>query len=330
MYYVRPRLNRDVKYFVERTSALASEKTFFIVNPSSGNGSTGREWPKIVATAKARLGSFEVFLTEKPGDATHIARNRLLDGYNRIICVGGDGTLNEVVNGFMDAAGPIRPQALLGFLPNGTGCDFCRTVCRDKGLQGLLNMIQAGPVRTIDLGRLKYQDHSGQTGIRYFHNITSFGLGGEVVERVNRTSKACGPFFSFIWATLIGIFIYQKKQVRYQIDEAPPQEVTIMNIAVANGQYHGGGMQVAPDALVDDGLFHITVIRDLSLPEIFWHLPKLYTGQIKKIKKVSTFTGRKIVADSQQQVMLDVDGEQPGRLPVEIEIVPKAIRMLLP
>jgi diacylglycerol kinase (ATP) len=88
-------------------------------------------------------------------------------------------------------------------------------------------------------------------------------------------------------------------------------------------------MQVAPDARVDDGLFHITVIGNLSLPEIFWHLPKLYNGKIKRIKKVFTLTGRKVVAASEQTVLLDVDGEQPGRLPVEIEIVPAAIRMIL-
>jgi YegS/Rv2252/BmrU family lipid kinase len=259
-----------------------------------------------------------------------LARRKLVEGFTRIICVGGDGTLNEVINGFMDASGSVRPEAKLGFLPNGTGCDFCRTVSKNMSLENALDIIQADRSRTIDLGRLRYQDHEGRAGIRYFINITSFGLGGEVVDRVNRTSKACGPFLSFIWATLVGIFIYDSKRVRFRVDEGPEQQVAIMNIAVANGQFHGGGMQVAPDARVDDGLFHITLIGELSLPEVFWHLPKLYTGQIKKIKKVSILTGRKIIAVSDQKVLLDVDGEQPGCLPVEIDIVPAAVRMLLP
>jgi YegS/Rv2252/BmrU family lipid kinase len=309
---------------------LHSGKTVFIVNPSSGNGSTGRKWPQIEAAAKEHLGPFETRMTTGPGDATQLTRTELLEGCNRIVCVGGDGTLNEVVNGFMDEAGAIRPEALLGFLPNGTGCDFCRTVCAKTSPENALDVIRAGRVSAIDLGRVKFRDHAGCSRIRYFHNITSFGLGGEVVERVNRTSKACGPFLSFIWATIVGIFVYGEKSVRFQVDDGPPQDVTIMNIAVANGQYHGGGMQVAPDARVDDGLFHITVIRDLSLPEIFWHLPKLYNGHIKKIKQVSILTGRKIVAVSEQRVLLDVDGEQPGCLPVEIEIVPAAVRMIIP
>jgi len=239
-------------------------------------------------------------MTTGPGDATHLTRRHLLNGCDRIVCVGGDGTLNEVINGFMDESGPIRPGALLGFIPNGTGCDFCRTVCKDTGLEKSLDMIHTGHNRTIDVGRLHYRDHQGQTRKRYFHNITSFGLGGEVVDRVNHTSKAFGPFFSFIWATLVSIFIYGKKHVRFRVDDGIEQEVTILNIAVANGQYHGGGMQVAPDACTDDGIFHITVIGNLSLPEIFWHLPKLYNGKIKRIKKVFTLTGRKMVAASEQ------------------------------
>ena len=313
----------------DRRQLLDSEKTVFIVNPYSGNGATGREWRRIETMAQQRLGAFETCMTTGPGDATHLTRRHLLNGCDRIVCVGGDGTLNEVVNGFMDESGSIRPDARLGFVPNGTGCDFCRTVCKDTGLEKSLDMIRLGHTRAIDLGRLHYQDHQGQTRTRYFHNITSFGLGGEVVDRVNHTSKACGPFFSFIWATLISIFFYGKKHVRFRVDEGVEQMVTILNIAVANGQYHGGGMQVAPDARVDDGLFHVTVIGNLSLPEIFWHLPKLYNGKIKTIKKVSTLTGRKVVAASEQTVLLDVDGEQPGRLPVEIEIIPAAIRMIL-
>lgn len=305
------------------------EKTVVIVNPSSGNGSTGREWRRIEARVRDRLGAFQTCMTTGPGDATGLTRRKLLEGYNCVICVGGDGTLNEVVNGFMDESGPLRPDAVLGFLPKGTGCDFCRTVCKNTGLENSLDMICTGHIRPIDLGRLQYRDHQGRICIRYFHNIASFGLGGEVVDRVNHTSKAFGPFLSFIWATIIGIFTYRKKHVSFRVDDGVPQDVTILNIAVANGQYHGGGMQVAPDARVDDGIFHITVIGNLSLPEIFWHLPKLYNGKIKQIKKVSTLTGRKVVATSEQTVLLDVDGEQPGRLPVQIKIVPQAIRMIM-
>lgn len=305
---------------------MAFKKIVFIVNPHSGNGATGREWPRIQTAAKARLGTaFTSCLTSGPGDAALIARSHLLDGADVIVCVGGDGTLNEVVNGFMDENGPIRKDALLGFIPNGTGCDFIKTVPIPRRLEESLDTIQQGHACLIDLGRLRYRNHHDAPCTRYFHNITSFGLGGEVDARVNRTTKAFGPFISFIWSTLIAILLYGKKTIRLKIDDHYDEEMKIWNVAVANGQYHGGGMRVAPEAVIDDGLFHITVIGDLSLAGVFRHLPKLYNGKIREIKEVSCLTGKKVEAFSQQPVLLDVDGEQPGSLPIAIDIMPSVL-----
>ena len=307
---------------------MKGPQTVFIVNPHSANGGTGREWPRMEVLARDRLGSFPVFLTTGPGDATRIARQQLRRGAELIVCVGGDGTLNEVVNGFMQREGPVREDAILAFLPNGTGCDFCRTVPIPPRIEASLDTIRKGCISPIDLGRLQFRSHDGRTAIRYFHNITSFGLGGEVVDRVNRTSKAMGPFVSFIWATLLSLFLYGKKRIRLRVDDAFDEQVTIWNIAVANGQYHGGGMQVAPEASVVDGLFHVTIIGDLLLPQVFRHLPKLYNGKIRSIRQVTTLTGKRVEATSRQEVLLDVDGEQPGELPVVLDIVPRAIRIL--
>ena len=305
---------------------MSSKKTVFIVNPNSGSGATGREWPRIQKAAKARLGTaFTSCLTSGPGDAARVARSHLRDGADLIVCVGGDGTLNEVVNGFMDEEGPIRKDARLGFIPNGTGCDFVKTVPIPRRLEESLDTIQQGHACLIDLGRLRYRNHHDVPSTRYFHNITSFGLGGEVDARVNRTTKAFGPFVSFIWSTLIAILLYGKKTIRLKIDNHYDEEIKIWNVAVANGRYHGGGMRVAPDAVIDDGLFHITVIGDLSLAGVFRHLPKLYNGKILDIKEVSSLTGKKVEAFSQEPVLLDVDGEQPGILPITIDIIPAAL-----
>lgn len=305
------------------------KKIVFIVNPHSGNGTTGREWPRIQSAARDRLGTaFTSCLTAGPGDAARMARSHLLDGADMVVCVGGDGTLNEVVNGFMDEKGPIRKDARLGFIPNGTGCDFAKTASIPRGLEESLDTIRQGQARLIDLGRLRYGHQHSVPSIRYFHNITSFGLGGEVDARVNRTTKAFGPFISFIWSTLIAILLYGKKTIRLKIDDRYDKELKIWNVAVANGQYHGGGMRVAPEAVIDDGLFHITVIGDLSLGGVFRHLPKLYNGKIGAIKEVTCLTGKRVEAFSQQTVLLDVDGEQPGNLPIAIDIVPSALWMI--
>ena len=304
-------------------------KTVFVVNPQAGNGETGRAWPRIRARARELLGGFEEHLTRGPGHATSLTRERLREGADRIIGVGGDGTLNEVINGFFDGERPLSREAVLGFLPNGTGCDFARTLPIPAGLDPALAAIGANFIQAIDLGRVRFQDHAGQTGFRYFHNIASAGLGGEVVDRVNRTSKACGPFLSFIWGTLKSLAVYEGKRVRLCLDGGEPEEVAILNLAVANGRYHGGGMLVAPDAVPDDGLFQVTVIGMMPLPLILWHLPKLYLGGIRKIRQVSLRTAVRVTAASGQRVLLDVDGEQPGVLPAEWSILPGALRMVL-
>jgi YegS/Rv2252/BmrU family lipid kinase len=257
-----------------------------------------------------------------------LTRQALLDGSERIVCIGGDGTLNEIVNGFMGDDGPIRSDAMLGYIPRGTGCDFIRSALIPKELDKALDLIYRAKVRQIDLGRLTYRDHDGLRRRRYFHNIASFGLGGEVDDRVNRTTKVFGGFLSFIWATLISILIYESRRIHLKVDESFDHEVVTWHVAVANGQYQGGGMWVAPGAAIDDGLFHVTVVGDLSLAEIFRYLPKLYNGKILELEKVESMTAGRIEASSDQCVLLDVDGEQPGQLPATFEMVPKALSLI--
>lgn len=300
-----------------------------IVNPNAGSGSTGAKWPQIRTLVQDRLGPSEHFMTEGPGDAKRLAAEAISRGAELIACVGGDGTLNEVINGAMEQGDAVRSNLLIGFIPDGTGCDFIKTVSIPRDINQAIDIIAAQHICPIDIGRLRFHDHEGHESTRYFHNIASFGLGGEVDQRVNRTTKAFGPFLSFIWATLISIFLYGKKRVKLSVDDAPENEFLIWNVAVANGRYHGGGMWVAPDALVNDGLFHLTVIGNLSIPEVLLNLPKLYNGKIRTVREVVTFTGAKVSATSDDRVLLDVDGEQPGRLPVTIDIVPGALNIIV-
>jgi diacylglycerol kinase (ATP) len=307
---------------------MASKKIAFIVNPHAAAGSAGRSWPAIKALAGDRLGPFSAYFTTGPGDAIGLTRQALSRGAEVVVCVGGDGTLNEVVNGLMGEDGPIRPDAMLGFIPRSTGCDLAKTVHLYRELDRALDIIKHAHTRILDLGRIRFQDRRGQPSYRYFHNITSFGLGGEVDERANRTTKAFGGFLSFLWAMLISLLKYDKKRIRLKVDESFDGEVTIWNVAVANGQYHGGGMWVAPEAQVDDGLFHVTVVGDLTLPQVFLNLPKLYNGKIYQVAQVRSFVGKRVEAFSEQRVLLDVDGEQIGALPVVIEMVPQAVHLI--
>jgi len=310
-----------------RSSCDSIQERVFIVNPHAARGTVGKKWPRIRELAEKRLGRFKSFLTTAPGEATQFARLAISEGARCVVCVGGDGTLNEVINGLMNKEGPADPRIHLGFIPNGTGCDFRRTLGIPTDPEEALKIIKGGRTRSIDLGRLHYTDHDGKVTTRYFHNLTSFGLGGEVDERVNRSGKKLGGFLSFIIATLVSLVLYEKKTIRLRVDDHFDEEVSVLNVAVANGQYHGGGMWVAPEADLFDGLFHVTVIGDLSLPEVFYYLPKLYNGKILKVKGVRSLTGKRVEAVSGKRVLLDLDGEQPGCLPAKIEIVPSALHM---
>jgi len=308
----------------------STRSVFFIVNPCAGGGAAGRQWTRVQKQARDLLGPFQAVLTSGPGDATHLARRALLEGADLLVCVGGDGTLNEVVTGMMDGTGAIRPEASLGLISMGTGRDFIRTSRIPGDPERALEVIAVGRSMPLDLGKISYVDHQGQQASRYFLNVASFGLGGEVDERVGRTTKIFGGFVSFIWATLLSVLSYRKKTIRLRIDGSPEETVAVLNVAVANGQYHGGGMWIAPEASLSDGLFHVTVIGDFSIPEVFRHLPKLYNGRLFELEKVRTVTGKKIEARSDERVLLDVDGEYPGILPASLEIVPSALRVILP
>ena len=303
-------------------------KAFAVVNPNSANGSTADDWDDIHAALREALGEIDFEFTKAVGDAAPIARNALKNGYDFIVCVGGDGTNNEIVNGFFDKGRLVNHDATLGFICRGTGGDLRKTLDVPKELDAACRVLAHGDRRVIDVGRFSFVDSAGSPAERYFINITSFGIGGEVDDRVNRTSKALGGFVSFLWASLVSIAVYKNKNITLKVDDNDLGHRRIFNVAVANGRFFGGGMMVAPQADPADGLFDIVVMGDLSKLEIVTQMGKIYKGGHLKHPKVEVYRGKTVEALSDEIVLLDVDGEQPGRLPIKIEIVPKALGVM--
>lgn len=301
------------------------KKAAFIINPNAGAGSAAKTWDMIQGLAARMIGISDVGVTLGPGDATRLAGQAARAGFDLVVCVGGDGTLNEVLNGLLSNS--CRPETVLGYIPCGTGCDFSRTLRLPADPRHAVEMIASGATRMVDAGRITFKGSTGTSEHCFFHNVTSFGLGGEVDARVNRGAKALGGFLTFIRATLVSVLLYRKKRISFRLDDGPVFEAMAWNIAVANGQYHGGGMWVAPRARPDDGLFHVTVIGDFALWEVFFNLPRLYNGTLMSHPKVRSFTGRCIEAWSPERVLIDMDGEQPGSLPVVAEVIPSAFRL---
>lgn len=302
-------------------------RTVFIVNPQAGSGRAGCKWPLIQSLAEKRLGAFETMWTTRPGDASLFARKAAGRGACLVVCVGGDGTLNEVINGLMCSGDSIREKVSVGYIPFGTGLDFIKTVPVPKKIEDAIEVIRKKKTHRIDIGKIYFRDHTGLPSCRYFHNVVSFGLGGEVDKKINESRKIFGPV-SFFRAAFMAIIKYGRKKVFIKVNDHLETHAIIWNVAVGNGCFHGAGMKVAPGAKIDDGLFHITIIGNMNLIEVFCKFPKLYTGNLR-MPKIHETVGTLIHAASDQKVLIDLDGECPGALPAIIEMVPKAINLVV-
>jgi len=299
-------------------------RTAVIVNPRSEGGRTGRQWAGIGEKLLARLGPMEVRFTERPGHGTDLARELVEQGFERLIAAGGDGTINEVANGMVEG----RREVALGILPLGTGGDFRRTLGVPKGLEAAIEMLAGAVERRIDLGKAVFRGVDGRPQTRYFVNLVSFGMGGEVASRAKNMLTPLGGTAAFLWATLVSFFVFERKAVRLRVDGEAGRVWEIYNIAVGNGRFHGGGMQACPTADLADGVLEVTVIEYLRRWEAIKDLPVLYSDDVYRHPKVSHLRGTRVMADSEEEVRIEVDGEPVGTLPLEITVVPGALTVL--
>ncbi|MEZ4399732.1 MAG: diacylglycerol kinase family lipid kinase [Kofleriaceae bacterium] len=304
-----------------------------IANPKSQGGSLGRRWPELADHIR-RVVPFEDALTTGPGDATRLAREAIAAGAEVVVAVGGDGTINEVANGWFDD-GVARPtSAALGVLPFGTGGDFVRTLGIPKDFARACAVLAADHRRTIDVGRIDFATRTGGTGVRMFVNIASFGMSGLTDRLVNQSKKRLGAL-SFYAATTRAMLQYDNQRVRMSFDDRPAdgKDLTINTVAIANGRFFGGGMMIAPAAELDDGRFDVVALGDMSMTDFVLKSRRLYNGTHLDLPKVSHRRAEVVRAEpaSRDQVVeLDVDGETPGVLPATFRIVPRALAVITP
>ena len=302
-----------------------------ILNPKAGGGRTAKLWPGIAALLQQRFGGVEEQRTTHPGHAVALARNALEAGHELVIAVGGDGTINEVANGFLRDGEPVRRGARLGIIPIGTGGDFQRTLQIPSDIGRAVEIIAAGKALTIDVGLARLIGYDGKPVERYFVNVVSFGMGGDVSKRAKNFLSPLGGRVAFLYATLAVFLSYRAKPVRLELDNVPlNEEFRITNIAIGNGRYHGGGMHPCPRAVLDDGLLEVTTIDRLNMFELIRDLPVLYSEDIYQHPKVRHFRAKKVTAGSRETTRIEVDGEALGTLPLEIRVLPNALPILVP
>ena len=302
-------------------------KTFLVVNPRSAGGQTGKRWAEISGHVTRVIGDFGFGFTERAMDAVRLTRDALSNGYECVAAVGGDGTINEVVNGFFAEGKALNPNAALGLIPRGTGGDFRRAFGWDLDLDAALRRLRTDKTEPFDVGLAEYVNHQGQKESRYFANIASLGVSAAVAHEVNIGSKALGGNLSFMWGTLKALAKYSDRRVRLRVDGGEPEELDVTAIAASNGRYFGSGMCVAPEAITHDGLLELTIWRQYGLTDFVIKSKGLYSGEHIHWKKTRYSRCRSIEVESEQDVLLEMDGEVPGKLPCRITILPGAIRL---
>lgn len=305
-----------------------SERAFIVVNPKAQNGRAGKEWLVLERIIREEYhGDFHVEFTSAPLHATTLTKQALKEGYDLVAALGGDGLLNEVVNGFFEEGRATNPEAILGILPFATAADFIKTIGIPRDFREAAKRLDSSSTRLCDVGLISCESLDDQRVARYFINVAEFGVGADVVDRVNRTTKRFGGTVSFTWGILRTIPFYRNKKVTYSIDRAVETEARINNLVVANGKFYGAGLKPAPKAEIDDGLFEISIIGDMGLLESMSNLGKLRDGTYLEHPKVTYQRGTRVSAQCSERVLIEADGEVVGKLPATFELLPSAIRV---
>ncbi len=299
------------------------------MNPTSAAGRTGRHFDRIARAVRAAVGEFECAFTRAPGDGTRLAKDALAAGSRLVVAVGGDGTASEVIDGLTDLPRPRDPDPLFGFIPRGTGGDLRRTLGLPEDIDAAAHVLAGGREIVCDLGRVEYAGPDGTPQARHFANVAGFGIDGAVVDKVNRGFKIGGGKLSFMLASAGALLSWSDQPVRWRADAGPWQEQRITAVTVCNGRFFGGGMMVAPDARLDDGLFDVVVWSGLGIADFLTKRRMLYDGTHVRLPNTRVLRARTIEAEALggARVLLDVDGEQPGTLPARMTILPGALRV---
>jgi YegS/Rv2252/BmrU family lipid kinase len=321
-------------------------RTLVVVNPRSGGGQAARTFGHVKAVLERHLGPVDLSLTERPGHAIDLARDAAKGGAELVIAVGGDGTLHEVANGVLDAgkgagaagtdgsAGPGVGTAV-GYVGQGTGGDFRRTLGLEHRLDAYVDAIASGRTRSVDAGKLRYRAPDGATRDRWFVNILSAGMGGLVDRYVADTSKALGGKAAYFLASTRALVACRRGRLRCEVTlegERHERRVETFMVAICNGRYFGGGMHVAPMAKIDDGRFEVVSMDAPSKLAFAAFSRRIYEGKHLDAPGVQHFACDRISIDLENEgargvFLLDVDGEPLGGLPLEVEIVPRALTL---
>lgn len=307
--------------------------TCLIVNPHAGRGRLRRIWPRLQARLQSGMGPVETLETSAPAEATALTAEALRRGATRVIAIGGDGTANEVLNGFFESGQLIQPEAALGVISCGTGSDFARTIGWPADpLQQAERLAKASPQPT-DMGRVVFTDGADASPDRYFLILASFGLSGRINREVNegRVFRSLGGQVAYFHAVLKTLISHRAHAIRLSADGRDLGTQELLTATVCNGRFVGGGMFMAPGASIEDGLLDAVTVANTPFLRVLRNIPKLYSGRHVDLPEVSTYRVKEFRAEPANpgdETFVETDGDIVGRLPAVFQVVPSALRVL--
>ena len=280
--------------------------------------------------------SFEVrfYETTKPRDAEGLAIRALSDGCQFLVAVGGDGTLNEVINGFLSFTGEVSGLRAIGVLPYGTGNDFARGIGVTRSVEQLYSLVTQSEPNRLDAGSLSFTRPDGTRYVRYFDNIADLGIGAQVVAHVNGVhlrKKILGGTLTFFLSVLFTFLTYRHKKVKVTWGDGNSFEGPVLGLVVANGRYFGSGFGIAPSARLDDGKFELVIFAKVSIIDYIRNFGRLRKAIPIEHPEVHYYTTDYIkVEPDGQTVVVEADGEIEGYAPLEYRCLPSAVPFLVP
>lgn len=306
---------------------MKTSKWLVVVNPAAGGGKSGQDWPLIESLLTEHGISFEPVFTSRRLHAAVISRKKIEEGYSRIIVVGGDGTMNEVINGVFAQDRIPTDEVMLGMISVGTGNDWGKMFDIPSDYEGAIKTILDQKTFIQDAGLVKYC-RKNQTWQRYFINIAGMGFGAKVVARTNDL-KAKGKSNASLYLATLFTSLLKYRSIRAQIEiDGNSFKRKVFSLSVGIGKYNGGGMMQIPDAIADDGLYSITLIKKMGKLNVIANINKLYNGKITHHRKVESYSGKVINVDSPSVLHLETDGETLGHSPIEFQIIPRSVKVI--
>ena len=295
-----------------------------IVNPIAANGRVGRKWPSVREFLEKKGVPFSFALTQYPAHAITLAAEAVEKGFRTIVAFGGDGTLNEVVNGAFRHG--ISSEITIGAIPGGTGSDFTRSLDMPRDPVKAFERILEGRTMRVDLGEIEcFKD--GKPERRYFINVAGLGFDAVVAERTNRSPKVLGGTIPYLYNLLITLLTFRSLPFKIALD-SNTLELRAYLLVVANGKYFAGGMFVAPGALLDDGKFYVAIGEDMSKFEFLSLVPKVYKGAHIGHPKVRIYEAQTVEVSSDVTLFIQAEGELVGVAPARFRLHSRAVNIL--